>query len=50
MDWDLGANVCELLLLEWIKNEILLCSTENYVQMLRKEHDNERKKYLYMYV
>ena len=22
---------CKLLLLEWINNEILLCSTENYV-------------------
>ena len=27
----LGVNGCKLLLLEWIYNEILLCSTENYV-------------------
>ena len=27
----LGVNGCKLLLLEWINNEILLCSTENYV-------------------
>ena len=31
MDWELGVNRCKLLLLEWINNEILLCSTENYV-------------------
>jgi len=30
MDWELGGNRCKLLLLEWINNEILLCSTENY--------------------
>ena len=31
MDWELGVNGCKLLLLEWNNNEILLCSTENYV-------------------
>ena len=40
----------ELLLLEWISNEILLCSTKNYVQSLMTEHDNVRKKNVYMYV
>jgi len=30
-DQELGAIGCKLLLLEWIYNEILLCSTENYV-------------------
>ena len=30
-NWELGVNGCKLLLLEWINNEILLCSTENYV-------------------
>ena len=29
-DQELGVNGCKLLLLEWIYNEILLC-TENYV-------------------
>ena len=29
--WELGVNGCKQLLLEWIYNEILLCSTENYV-------------------
>jgi len=30
-DWELRVNGCKLLLLEWIYNEILLCSIENYV-------------------
>ena len=30
-DWELGVNGSKLLLLEWINNEILLCSTESYV-------------------
>ena len=31
VDWELGVNGCKLLPLEWISNEILLCSTGNYV-------------------
>ena len=31
VDWELGVKRCKLLLLEWISNEILLCSTGNYV-------------------
>ena len=31
MDWELGVNRCRLLPLERISNEILLCSTGNYV-------------------
>ena len=30
-DQEFGVNGCKLLLLEWIYNEILLCSMENYV-------------------
>ena len=30
-DWELGVNGCKLLLMERIYNEILLCSTKNYV-------------------
>ena len=30
MDCEFRVNGCKLLLLEWINNEILLCSTENY--------------------
>ena len=31
MDGVRGVNRCRLLPLEWISNEVLLCSTENYV-------------------
>ncbi|MFX3962376.1 hypothetical protein ACJBXP_10770, partial [Streptococcus suis] len=30
-DWEFGINRCKLLPLEWTGNEILLCSTGNYV-------------------
>ena len=30
MDWEFEVNGCQLLLLEWINNEIVVCSTENY--------------------
>ena len=49
MDGVLGVNRCRLLPLEWISNEILLCSTENYVWSLMMEHDNVRKKNVHMY-
>jgi len=31
MDWELEVNRCRLLPLEWMSNEILLCSTGNHV-------------------
>ena len=45
-EWDGGSGVnrCRLLPLEWISNEILLCSTGNYVWSLMMELDNVRKK------
>ena len=30
-DGEIGVKRCKLLLLEWIYNEILLCSIESYV-------------------
>ena len=50
MDGELGVNSCRLLPLEWIGNEILLCSTGNYVWSLMMEHDNVREKNVYIYV
>ena len=47
MDGVLGVNRCRLLPLEWISNEILLCSTGNYVWSLMMEHNNVRKKRIY---
>ena len=43
-DWEFGINRCKLLPLEWISNEILLCSTGNCVWSLAMEHDNVRKR------
>ena len=50
MDGELEVNSCRLLPLEWIGNEILLCSTGNYVWSLMMEHDNVRKNNVYIYV
>ena len=48
MDGVLGVKRCKPLPLEWISNEILLCSTGNWSLMM--EHDNMKKKNVYMYV
>ena len=50
MHWDFGVNGCKLLPLEWISNEILLCSTAKYVKPLMMEHDNMQKMKVYLYV
>ena len=39
MDWEFGASRCKLLHLEWMGNDVLLCSTGNCVQSLAIEHD-----------
>ena len=39
IDRDFGVGRCKLSHLEWISNEILLYSTETYVQSLVIEHD-----------
>ena len=39
MDWELGVGRCKLFHLEWMGNEVLLCSTGNCVQFLGTEHD-----------
>ena len=49
-DWEFGVNRCKLLHLEWVNNGILLYSTGNNVWSLVMEHDNVRKKNLYVYV
>ena len=32
MDWELRVSRCKLLHLEWISNEVLVYSTEDYIQ------------------
>lgn len=39
MDWEFGVNRCELLHLEWMSNETLLYSTEDYIQYLGIKND-----------
>ena len=39
MDWEFGVSTCKLLHLEWIKDEVPLYSTGNYIQSLVIEHD-----------
>ena len=46
MDGKFGVNRCKLFHLEWISNEVPLCSTGNYIQSLGIERDgkqNEKK-------
>ena len=47
-DRELGVKGCQLLVLEWISNPILLCSIENSVQVLTSPHNNGRTTYGYM--
>ena len=44
IDGALGVNRCSLLPLEWMSNEILLCSNGNDVWSLMMEQDHVRKK------
>ena len=52
MDWEFGVGKCKLFHLEWIRNEVLLYSTGNYIQSLGREHDGRSldKKNVYMCV
>ena len=45
LDWEFWVNICELLHLEWISNEILLYKG-NYIQsvVLEGDGDNVRKR------
>ena len=39
MDWESEVGRCKLFHLEWINNEVLLYSTDNYIQSVLIEHD-----------
>ena len=47
---ELGVNRCKLLPLDWMRNEIPLCSPGNDVASLMMEQDHVRKKNVSMYV
>ena len=46
----LGIVICKLLCLEWISNEILLCSTGNYIQSLEMDGKYYKKRNVYIYM
>ena len=52
MDWESGVRRCQLLHLEWVSNESLLCSTGNSILSLVMEHDGGscEKKNIHIYV
>ena len=39
INWEFGVSRCKLLHLDWLSNEVLLYSTENYIQSLGIDHD-----------
>ena len=49
--WEFGVHRCKPLHLEWISNEVLLYSTENYIQSIgiAMTEDSTRKGMYYMY-
>ena len=52
MDREFGVSRCKILHLEWISNEVLQYSTENYIQALWIDHDwkiIEERECIYMY-
>ena len=51
-DRELGISKYKILHLEWISNEVLFYSTENYIQSLVIEHDGRyyEKKNVYIYM
>ena len=51
LDWEFGVGRCKLLHLELISNEVLLYSTENYIQSLGIDYDGDNiRKGIYIYV
>ena len=49
MGWEFGVSRCKLLHLEWIRNEVLLYNTENYIQSVWIEHNASKRMYICMY-
>ena len=50
MDWEFGVWWCKLLHLEWISNEVLLYSMEDYIKSLGIVHDKSVHIYIYDWV
>ena len=41
MDWEFGVGKCQPVHLEWIRNKVLLYSTENYIWSPGIDHDGK---------
>ena len=41
MEWEFGISRCKLLYMEWIKDKVLLYSTENYIQYPMLNHNGK---------
>ena len=41
MEWEVRVSRCKLLYIEWIKNNVLLYSTENYIQYPMMNHNGK---------
>ena len=55
MRWIGSLGLADLLYVDWINNEFLLCGTGNYIQYpiinhIRKEYEKEYIYILYMYI
>ena len=53
MDWEFGVGKCQPVHLEWIRNKVLLYSTENYIWSLGQtmmENSICKKEYVYVHV
>ena len=49
MDWEYGVSRCKLLYIDWINNNVLLQSTENYIQypVINRNGKEYEKEYMY---
>jgi len=48
MEWEVEVSRCKLLYIEWINNNVLLYSTENYIQYLTINHEY-KQEYIYIH-
>ena len=50
MDWEYGISRCKLLYIDWINNNVLLQSTENYIQYPVINHNGKvyEKEHIYV--
>ena len=44
MEWEVGVSRCKLLFIEWINKNVLLYSTENYIQYPMINHNGKEYK------